>query len=438
MAARKKGPKHPGVVLLRPDESRRIWWRARYRDPDTGKIKKETLPARLTNAEARAGWAQNRSKELAKRRMELEAGAARRTGASLQDAIDKYFDAHTALRPRTVEIYRRATQALTTWCAGPGQVRNCDDITRAKLMEFRTHLETRPKRVAAPNERPGTFVESDERLSPVSANQDIRAVRTVLGYVRELDLLPRLSRDDLTIALKKVPTEHSGIDFFTKPQCREILLAAIRHDEQKFKRTMEEHKRRRPIGTTPRYAPIAPFVLFVLLTGLRIGEALGLMWSMVDLDALDEHGRPCGELAIPPSLTKTRRGRSVLLDVSPAAQQLLRKIRPQDASGLVFNRTKGEAKRGMERLLKYGAPAHFTWHVLRATCGTFLTNAPGIYGGASAYQSAKRLGHSVAIAEKHYLGLVRGIPRDAHTLEAAMGIEDLAATIIDRATLSTR
>ncbi len=38
----------------------------------------------------------------------------------------------------------------------------------------------------------------------------------------------------------------------------------------------------------------------------------------------------------------------------------------------------------------------FGWQVLRRTCGTFLTNAPGIFGEASAYRSARQLGHSVA------------------------------------------
>jgi hypothetical protein len=66
----------------------------------------------------------------------------------------------------------------------------------------------------------------------------------------------------------------------------------------------------------------------------------------------------------------------------------------------------------------------FTWQALRRTCGTFLTNAPGIFGAASAYRSAKQLGHSVQIAERHYLGLVRGIARDARTLEVAMQVED--------------
>jgi hypothetical protein len=93
-------------------------------------------------------------------------------------------------------------------------------------------------------------------------------------------------------------------------------------------------------------------------------------------------------------------------------------------------RTRIEAAR--RRLVKpYGAP-RFSWQNLRQTTGTFLTNAPGIFGAASAFMSARQLGHSVAIAEKHYLGVVRGIAREARTLEQAMQIEDLARVVIER------
>jgi hypothetical protein len=50
--------------------------------------------------------------------------------------------------------------------------------------------------------------------------------------------------------------------------------------------------------------------------------------------------------------------------------------------------------------------------------------------------SARQLGHSVTVAEKHYLGVVRGIPREARTLEAAMQIEDLARQVGERVGVS--
>jgi hypothetical protein len=65
----------------------------------------------------------------------------------------------------------------------------------------------------------------------------------------------------------------------------------------------------------------------------------------------------------------------------------------------------------------------WTYRLLRATCGSFLANAPGIWGAASAFRTAKQLGHSVTISEKFYLGLCPGIPPEARTVETAMQAE---------------
>jgi len=59
-----------------------------------------------------------------------------------------------------------------------------------------------------------------------------------------------------------------------------------------------------------------------------------------------------------------------------------------------------------------------------------LLAAPAVFGAASAYRSARQLGHSVAVAERHYLGLIR-LPPTAKTLEAAMAIEEQLQRLID-------
>lgn len=89
--------------------------------------------------------------------------------------------------------------------------------------------------------------------------------------------------------------------------------------------------------------------------------------------------------------------------------------------------THGLAEAARKRLKKtsehgYGGP-EFTWQQLRITCGTFLANS-SIFGAASAYREARQLGHSVAIAERDYLGVVSVDPK-ARTLEAAMEITAL-------------
>lgn len=138
----------------------------------------------------------------------------------------------------------------------------------------------------------------------------------------------------------------------------------------------------------------------------------------------------------PPTATKTKRYRTIGLEVCPALRSLLVAMKLKSGGdGYVFGgktqllHTRVES--GRKRLLRdYGAP-RFSWQNLRQTTGTFLTNAPGIYGAASVFMSARQLGHSVAVAERHYLGVVRGIPREARTLESAMQIEALAQRIIE-------
>jgi integrase len=178
-------------------------------------------------------------------------------------------------------------------------------------------------------------------------------------------------------------------------------------------------------------------VAFCLLTGMRFGEAIALDWSQVDLDALDATGKPVGEVYVT-TASKTAKARTVGLEVSPALRKLLiaQKFRT-GGKGSVFELTRETARAAGKRLvIDYGAPKTFGWQALRRTCGTYLTNSPGIFGAASAYRSAQQLGHSVAIAEKNYVGLLRGIPADARTLEEAMQVEAQVQQVIASAGMS--
>ena len=111
--------------------------------------------------------------------------------------------------------------------------------------------------------------------------------------------------------------------------------------------------------------------------------------------------------------------------MSPVLRRLLVALRPRDGRGHVFGGaepyTVDLVEKARRRLASYGAPA-FTWQSLRSTCATYLTCSTGIYGSATVFMSAKQLGHSVQVAERHYLGVHRGIPRDAKALEDALQI----------------
>lgn len=416
---RRRGPKHPGVVLVRPNEKARTWWRARCENPDTRGNDWITLDASLTTEEARRDWAVRKSRAIAKRRLELEGGAPRATGAGLADAVERFYKDHPDLRPATVWAYRDATKKLLAWAAGQG-IESADELEGPHLLSFRASLMREKRTVRGPGGRKPT----DEKRSAWTVNRELRGVATVLTYLRKHRLLSRLSSDAIKDGLEKLRTPVEPAEYLRPDEIRRLLEACMQHDEARFAETRAEHAGQGKPGETLRHVKIAPLTVALLLTGARLGEMLTLTWERVYLD------EP-GEIRLT-AATKTGRGRIIDLAVCPALREMLEAMKPKPAAGLVFGVTRNEAQAAHRRLVAtYGAPAGSNWHALRATCGTYLTCAPGIFGAASAYHSAKQLGHSVAIAEKHYVGRIRNILATARTLDDAMQIRSQLEKIID-------
>ncbi len=431
---------HPGVVINRRVlPSGATQWRARYTDPDTGREADVTLDAlALPTHEARTLWAKRKAQVLAARRMDLASGAPQAQAKPLADALADYRSAaqHT-LRPRTIETNELAFAHFVRWAAHEG--RECTSgLTRAGLASFREYLIARPRKAAKRGGKRGTRQDTSSKRSPVSVNRDLRSIKALLNQWRVAGLLQHVDSDVIGDTLKALPVPREQPEYLTPAKAENLLQAALRHDADVFEATREEHAGLRTPGTTSRYVPIAPFAAFLLLTGCRRGEALGLTWANVDLDAKDEHGRAVGEIRLRAEHTKTHRARTVGLEVSPALRALLAAMKLRAGHGAEVLHVFGgrepytaDVVEAARRRLKseYGAPT-FTWQVLRSTCATYLTNAPGIFGAATAYMSARQLGHSVAVAERSYLGVHRGIPREARTLEAAMQIEAVLGEVL--------
>jgi integrase len=153
----------------------------------------------------------------------------------------------------------------------------------------------------------------------------------------------------------------------------------------------------------------AALVSLALLTGCRLSEIERLPLADVDLD------QPAINLG---GWTKTHRGRTVDLSVCPAAVEILRAM-PKTDGPTIWGEPLSRTRDSRPIRAAIGNVVPWTWRRLRMTCGSYLANAPGIWGGASAYRAARQLGHSVTVAERHYLGVV-SVPREATTLEAAM------------------
>ena len=121
----------------------------------------------------------------------------------------------------------------------------------------------------------------------------------------------------------------------------------------------------------------------------------------------------------------------VYLDVSPALRDMLGRMREVKDTGRVFDELTVEGvRRSADRISKKFKGPAFTRHGLRRMCKTFLVMS-NVYGSqARALDLASRqLRHTVEVADRHYVGDMRGV-QHATTLEEAMGIEELVGKVL--------
>jgi integrase len=399
--------KHPGVWILNP--AGRHGYRLKFRDPDTSKAKRETLKGTKYQADTKAGErargdaAVRKHNELLRRAVALESGAMPYSKVPLADAEKRFLA--TLKASRTVETYADGTRFFVAWAKKRG-IRTTNDVTRGRLVEFREHLDTFDVAGA-------TF---DRRL---------RATKRMVSFWIDAEMAARVTYDDLKrIKQKNEPVAER--EWLTPAQCKKMLESALRHD-----RGQEGLNPLNP--NTPRCPTVAPFVMYVLLSGARASEALALRWEHVDLDALNVNLEEVGEITVPASISKTKKRRVIGLQETPWLRRMLSalQLRSGVKTGPVWDFAQTAAKRSRYRMIEeFGSP-EFTYQKLRVTCDCYLNNSPGIYGGGAAFMAAKRLGHSVAISEKYYASAIRGIKPELHTLEEVLGIEKQCDQIIN-------
>lgn len=429
--ARRTRSQHPGVKLVKRERQSGTVWLGRYRDPDRGdRWREESLTAKqLTSDAKRISWAIGKSKYLQRRRIELAAMTPterRREREQTETPLGKWTaDAlatlATELRPRSLASYATAIEPFARWCARQG-VPFVEAIDSGTLSAWRDRLLSKSAQEPLPGGKRGARRASTSKRSPTTTNRDLRHLKAMLNRARASGLLPLLHRDDISDALRAVRVDRPEPDPLTTAECRQLLRSALARDARSER-------------------PIAPYVLTVLLTGLRGGEALSLRWSDVDLDLPGDRAEngPVGALTLSASTTKGRYGRRVDFAHAPILRQLFAALRlrnPRDE--YVFG---GDAP--LSRYVADGARREmleaedeseraptFDWQRLRKTAACYLVNSPGIFGAAAIYRESQLLGHSPAVAERHYLRAVVGIPQSATTLNAAMSVSREAVRIV--------
>lgn len=454
--ARRTRTSHQGVKLRkRTWASGAVTWFARWRDPDSGReVDTNLTTIGLTTDEARREWAHRKSKAMLKRAAALEHGDAIRTETPLAEAVADYIaTCRATLEEHTTKVYADDADRFVAWAARVG-VTLAEELTPARLALYRDAIATGRRMVSVKGGKSGTKVASDSAPAPRTINTRLLHAKALLNHLRRLGKVPALTSDAIRDALRPVKVPKPLPVTLEAPDLRRLLGAVLRHDAATFDITRAENAaglgfaRQRakaeaiaagrdpeaetlPTGSTPRYEPAGPFLLTVLLTGMRVDiEACALRWSAVRLEA--DGGR--GEIRLGVE-TKTDTGRIVDLAPCPVLRRLLATMKLKaGASPFVFGGAEAWGRARVEAVRRrlvseFGAP-RFAWKDLRSTCQSYLVNASGILGDAAPFKAAKRAGHSLAVSEKHYLGVLRGLDSAARDLETVMGVADLADRIV--------
>lgn len=400
---------HPGVVIVAPWGEHKSY-RLRYRCPERGKWHAERIDGeRYSGEKSRRDLAIKRSEELRTRRAAILGGAPlAAANVPVRTLIERFVADCQAKRlsEHTVKKYRSQLQPFVKWCED--QRFAADDLTSSTLAAYavvagKTAVMKRVKSV----DEEKRYRESQRPRKSRTLNNYLQAASIALTRLAGLKLLPKLNKFDIAEALKLARIKREPLNPLSTAQLNEILEGALGADSE-----------------------AAQFFLFLLLSGCRHAEGLELDWSNVRLGALDDQGRVCGEMVV-----KGKTGyRVVSFDVSPALLRLMqaRKLRTGGQGRVWPWVDQRQITRINDAIVAAGAP-DFTPQELRRACASYQSCAPGIYGAAAPLMSARRLGHSARIAEERYVGTIRGISRDCTTVEAAMGIEAVAAEITRRA-----
>lgn len=404
--------KHPGVVIIPPRG--RAFYSLRYRDPITGRTKEPSLPG-VTTAPAAHDAAVTLSKTLQRRALEVTlAGGREHVGSAhtLGEEIKEYLQS-VSLKERngkrtsktTLRRYRDGLQQFAAWCESRG-VTHVSQLARATLADWRKSRQLAPARGGL------------RRTSTV--NQELKPVRQMLVAAAREGRLVHISSDVVREALKRLDEGKHRPRCYSVVEVRAALRAALDYDIAPSKPRSE--------------APVAPVVAVALLTGMRRGELAALQCRDVLFDAASDYDPDVttglNVIRLPDHKTKTGVARDVLMDpYSPMLTELMHALRTRRPGhervfGFGYIALGDVAK----RLRDFGAPPKFQWKDLRSTCATYQSPLPG-----NLKAKADRQGHTLAVAEKHYLALPTGTPLTAPDLETVMKCAPELREVIARA-----
>lgn len=382
--ALRKSP-HPGVKLLTRRRKGGVTYFARVQQLDGSWRDVSLTKEGIRSARDRRRWAQEESDRLAAKRLAMATRRLARA-TSPEEAVRLYLeDAERRLKPLTLVSYRREAAALRRWLEERG-VDVVEVLESTDLWRLRGALQERAR-------------------APRTLARWLRTAQAVVTWWRRQGLVPLLDSDAVNDALKPDPIPDSPPVVYSRLQLRMLLAAAV------------------ALGPEA-----AKTVALYLLLGTRYSELEALTWDLVDLEAPPGGVLRIGRPSKRGAPTKTKRSREVDLSVTPGARAILESL-PRDSERVCpWLRGAHSSAWRYVRPLRKALPG-WTWQHLRETCASYQACAPGVWGSAAPFRTARQLGHSIAVCERHYLGTVRGIDPGASTIEGAMGVADLVEVV---------
>lgn len=405
---------HPGIKLLQLKDGRHV---ARYVDPKSGKQVQVTLCVprteqtkrvrlrsnlNLTTEDRRLEWAHlesqrltrvrgDRELELAQERERVAAGETIPEEKKLADAQTEFLDRYGCGNTKKNKL--PPVRKFVGWLAEQG-VDIAQKIVPGLVARYRDVI-TAPKWKAEPGTR----------------NRYLTECGIFLRWLHGLELLhPSMTYDKIKLHVKRVKGEHADPRVLSPQDVRDLLTAAIKHDIAQ-----------------PKHTQVAPMLMLLLLSGMRVQEGIGLRWSEVMF------GERC--LKLSRERVKTRKGRTISWVETPTLEPLLRALYERRGTSMtVLPASPYSTWFYLLRVMpKYGGPV-CGYHDLRRTCGTYLAMSNIYGGGRSLLIAAHRLGHSIAISERRYVANidVHGVDEKAKTLEDVLGVRDLCEQIVRR------
>ena len=254
---------------------------------------------------------------------------------------------------QTVRFYKSKLRLMLTY----EPLRDCrlDRVDEALVDAYKQHRAHQVSRYGRP-------------LSPASINRELATLRRMLRLAQEWKVIGRVPR----------------IRLLRGERNREFVLSF--KDEELY------------LGAAPD--DLRDVAVFMIDTGLRVGEVLSLEWPTIRLKPAP--GAENGYVTVRAGNAKNSKGRNVPL--TERATEMLKALGPAK-EGYVFHRDDGqpiyqtwfnERHRKLRGVLKF--PVDFVPHSFRHTYGTRLGEA-----GADAFTIMRVMGHSTVVVSQKYV-----------------------------------